>query len=261
MVSSRDDSRLLTNSIHDCVVFRSHVSDYRDSAVTITVLGIACAAITAFLGFFQAPLVDPDSWNAPEAYRILYWHVPFAWSSFLSFCLLFLGSVSWYVKRSERGWSMVVIGSELGLLFGMGVIISGPIWGSAEWGVPWDWGDVRLNTYALLTSVALFLVMSLRSQPDGEETRDTLAAVGLFGFVLVPITAVATTIWTNRHPEVILRESEETGFDPEILQVMGFGAVSFMILFIGLVLLNYSIYTLRGELEVMNREIDREGMD
>ena len=156
---------------------------------------------------------------------------------------------------------MVVIGSELGLLFGSGVIISGPIWGSAEWGVPWDWGDVRLNTYALLTLVALFLVMSLRSQPDGEETRDTLAAVGLFGFILVPITAAATTIWRNRHPGVIFRESEETGevpVDPEILQVMVFGTFSFMILFIGLVLLNYSIYNLRAELESLNREIDKE---
>ena len=227
----------------------------------ITVAGLSCAAITAFLGFFQAPLVNPDSWNAPEAYRILYWHVPFAWSSFLSFTILFVGAVSWYAKRSERGWSMVVIGSELGLLFGSGVIISGPIWGSAEWGVPWDWGDVRLNTYALLTLVALFLVMSLRSQPDGEETRDTLAAVGLFGFILVPITAAATTIWRNRHPGVIFRESEETGevpVDPEILQVMGFGTFSFMILFIGLVLLNYSIYNLRAELESLNREIDKE---
>jgi heme exporter protein C len=237
------------------------MSDYRDPAVVITVAGLSCAAITAFLGFFQAPLVNPDSWNAPEAYRILYWHVPFAWSSFLSFTILFAGAVSWYAKRSERGWSMVVIGSELGLLFGSGVIISGPIWGSAEWGVPWDWGDVRLNTYALLTLVALFLVMSLRSQPDGEETRDTLAAVGLFGFILVPITAAATTIWRNRHPGVIFRESEETGevpVDPEILQVMVFGTFSFMILFIGLVLLNYSIYNLRAELESLNREIDKE---
>ncbi len=237
------------------------MSDYRDPAVIITVAGLSCAAITAFLGFFQAPLVNPDSWNAPEAYRILYWHVPFAWSSFLSFTILFAGAVSWYAKRSERGWSMVVIGSELGLLFGSGVIISGPIWGSAEWGVPWDWGDVRLNTYALLTLVALFLVMSLRSQPDGEETRDTLAAVGLFGFILVPITAAATTIWRNRHPGVIFRESEETGevpVDPEILQVMVFGTFSFMILFIGLVLLNYSIYNLRAELESLNREIDKE---
>jgi len=156
---------------------------------------------------------------------------------------------------------MVVISSELGLLFGLGVLISGPIWGSVEWGVFWDWGDVRLNTYALLTSVALFLVMSLRSQPDGEETRDTLAAIGLFGFILVPITAAATTIWRNRHPGVILRDSEETGVAPEIRSVMGFGAISFMILFVGLVLLNYSIYNLRAELESLNKEIDKEGMD
>lgn len=237
------------------------MGDYRDSAVVITVLGLSCATITAFLGFFQAPLVDPDNWNAPEAYRILFWHVPFAWSSFLSFCLLFLGAVSWYVKRSERGWAVVVISSELGLLFGLGVLISGPIWGSVEWGVFWDWGDVRLNTYALLTSVALFLVMSLRSQPDGEETRDTLAAIGLFGFILVPITAAATTIWRNRHPGVILRDSEETGVAPEIRSVMGFGAISFMILFVGLVLLNYSIYNLRAELESLNKEIDKGEMD
>lgn len=227
-------------------------------AIPITIVGMICVVITALLGFFYAPLVDPNSWNAPEAYRILYWHVPFAWTSFLSFCLLFIGASSWYVRRSEIGWTMLVIGSQLGLLFGLGVIISGPIWGSAEWGVPWDWGDVRLNSYALLTSVALFLVMSIRSQPDGEETRDTLAAIGLFGFVLVPVTAVATTLWRNRHPGVILRESEETGVDLEIKQLMGFGAFSFLVLFIGLVLLNYSIYTLRRELEEQNRKIDKE---
>ncbi len=227
-------------------------------AIPLTIAGLISVAITALLGFFYAPLVNADSWNAPEAYRILYWHVPFAWASFLSFCLLFLGAISWYVRRSEGGWTILVIGSQLGLLFGLGVIISGPIWGSVEWGVPWDWGDVRLNSYALLTSVALFLVMSIRSQPDGEETRDTLAAVGLFGFVLVPVTAVATTLWRNRHPGVILRESEETGVDLEIKQVMGFGALSFLLLFIGLVLLNYSIYTLRRELEEENRKIDKE---
>ena len=227
-------------------------------AIPITIVGMICVVITALLGFFYAPLVDPNSWNAPEAYRILYWHVPFAWTSFLSFCLLFIGASSWYVRRSESGWTMLVIGSQLGLLFGLGVIISGPIWGSAEWGVPWDWGDVRLNSYALLTSVALFLVMSIRSQPDGEETRDTLAAIGLFGFVLVPVTAVATTLWRNRHPGVILRESEETGVDLEIKQLMGFGAFSFLVLFIGLVLLNYSIYSLRRELEEQNKQIDKE---
>ncbi|MBR79374.1 MAG: hypothetical protein CMA88_01110 [Euryarchaeota archaeon] len=235
--------------------------DCRSVAVPLSSAGLIGAVITAFLAFFWAPQVDPNAWNAPEAYRIIYWHVPLAWVSFMAFILLFAGAISWYRSRSEIGWRMVVIGSELGLLFGLGVIISGPIWGSAEWGVPWDWGDVRLNTYALLTGVALFLVMSVRSQPEGEETRDTLAAVGLFGFVLVPITAMATTIWRNRHPGVIVVESDETGMDPEIRLVLMIGVLSFMTLFAGLVALNYTIQSLQRELSDKNRNLDREGLN
>ncbi len=235
--------------------------DCRSVAVPLSSAGLIGAVITAFLAFFWAPQVDPNAWNAPEAYRIIYWHVPLAWVSFMAFILLFAGAISWYRSRSEIGWRMVVIGSELGLLFGLGVIISGPIWGSAEWGVPWEWGDVRLNTYALLTGVALFLVMSVRSQPEGEETRDTLAAVGLFGFVLVPITAMATTIWRNRHPGVIVVESDETGMDPEIRLVLMIGVLSFMTLFAGLVALNYTIQSLQRELSDKNRNLDREGLN
>ena len=135
----------------------------------LTALGILGAVVTAFLGVYYAPMVNPVAFNAPEAYRILYWHVPFAWSSFLAFCMLFTGAVAWYKDRSDWGWRWFSTGSDLGLLFGLGVITSGPIWGSAEWGVPWDWGDLRLNTFALLTGVAFFLVLSRRSQPDGQD--------------------------------------------------------------------------------------------
>jgi len=150
----------------------------------------------------------------------------------------------------------VVTGSELGLLFGLGVVISGPIWGSAEWGVPWDWGDLRLNTYGLLTAVALFLVLSRRTQPDGDDTRDTLAAVGLFGFALVPITALATTWYQNRHPGIVLVESEDTGLDPQIRMVLMLGFVSFLVLFVGLVTLSGTIQALEEELEGRQRMLD-----
>ena len=122
--------------------------------IGLSALGISGAVVTALMGVYYAPVVDSTAFNAPEAYRILYWHVPFAWSSFLAFCMLFIGAVAWYKDRSDWGWRWFSTGSDLGLLFGLGVITSGPIWGSAEWGVPWDWGDLRLNTFALLTGVA-----------------------------------------------------------------------------------------------------------
>ena len=226
------------------------------NGIIVTSMGIFGIICTALLGIFYAPGVDPMAWNSPEAQRIFYWHVPFAWSSFLAFCMLFVGALSWYRNRSEWGWRWVSTGSDLGLLFGAGVVTSGPIWGSVEWGVPWDWGDLRLNTFALLTGVALFLVLSRRSQPDGQETRDTLAAIGLFGFALVPITAVATTLYQKRHPGIVVVDGEGTGLDPVMRAVLMFGTLSFMVLFVGLSMLSDSVLRLEDTAEQAKRRLD-----
>ena len=59
----------------------------RRAGVALTTLGLMGAGLTLILGFIWAPSVDPEAWNSPEAYRILYWHVPLAWSSFLAYCV------------------------------------------------------------------------------------------------------------------------------------------------------------------------------
>ena len=251
-------TRILGKSILGLDGFGHPMPSQREVGFTLTFVGITGAMATLLLGIYWAPLVDPESWNAPEAYRILYWHVPFAWSSFLAFSMLFVGAISWYRNRTDWGWRWVSTGSDLGLLFGLGVVTSGPIWGSAEWGVPWDWGDLRLNTFALLTAVALFLVLSKRSQPDGQDTRDTLAAIGLFGFALVPITAMATTWYQERHPGVVVVNTEESGLDPQIFSVLVIGFVSFLILFVGLAILTDLVQRMESKLEQRLREIDEE---
>jgi heme exporter protein C len=225
-------------------------------AVALTLLGLMLAAITLWLGFTWAPGVNPDDWKAPEAYRILFWHVPAAWASFQAFTLLFIGSGAWFLKRLEWGWKLHVVGAQLGLVFGLCVIISGPIWGTAEWGTPWDLTDVRLNTYAILTSLSLFLVMGHQAQPDTEDTRDTFSSVGLFGFILVPITIMAIRIWQNRHPGPVIGGGEDSGLDPQILMVLLFGLFSFQILVAGQVMLRYIIVGLEDRLNEIQGKLD-----
>ena len=235
----------MKTSIDDEWQSRRIMTSVRATGAALTTLGLTGAATTLLLGLLWAPPVDPEAWNAPEAYRILFWHVPFAWSSFLAFCVLFIGSVTWYSRRSEFGWRLICTGSDLGLLFGLGVVISGPIWGSAEWGVPWDWGDLRLNTYGLLTAVALFLVLARNS-------------VGLFGFALVPITALATTWYQERHPGIIIVESEEAGLAPEIMTVLLLGFASFFVLFAGFALLSDTLHQMESRLSHLQRLLDKE---
>ena len=96
-------------------------------AVALLALGSGGLVATIFLGIMWAPDVNPSQWRAPAAYRIIFIHVPFAWTSFLAFGMLFWGSLGWYLRRTERSWRLVQSGSDLGLLFGIGVITSGPI--------------------------------------------------------------------------------------------------------------------------------------
>ena len=112
---------------------RPDMSGSRNVGPALVYLGLLGFMLTIWMALIEAPSMG-DDWNAPESYRILFVHVPFAWVSFSGFALLFGGSLSWYIKRSERGWRFAIIGAQLGLLYSLGVLISGPIWGAAEWG-------------------------------------------------------------------------------------------------------------------------------
>ena len=229
----------------------------KTTSMVLIMLGLFGASISILLGFLWAPTVDEKTALGPEAFRIIYWHVSFAWCSFLAFSLLFLGSLMWYLKNDDIGWRFFSVGSDMGLLFGMGVITSGPIWGNAAWNTPWDWGDLRLNSFALLTCVALFLVLARRAQQDNNQTRDTLSIIGLFGFSLVPITAVATTVYQIRHPPIVVVSSENTGLPDEMLFVLLLSFLSFCLLFIGLSILTDRINQLELKMEDRQMNLDK----
>ena len=212
-------------------------------------LGLLGFMLTIWMALIEAPSMG-DDWNAPESYRILFVHVPFAWVSFSGFALLFGGSLSWYIKRSERGWRFAIIGAQLGLLYSLGVLISGPIWGAAEWGVPWDFQDIRLNSFAVLAGVALFFALGEMNSEDTQQNRDTLASVGIFGFGLVPLTYMATRWWQERHPGPLIGGgNEDSGVDPSILLIWMVGAASMQILFVGQALITNRLLKTEQQLE------------
>ena len=218
-------------------------------APSLVFMGLLGFMITIWMALIEAPSMGND-WNAPESYRILFIHVPFAWVSFSGFALLFGGSLGWYLRRSERGWKLAIIGAQLGLLYSLGVLISGPIWGAAEWGVPWDFQDVRLNSFAILGGVALFVTLGEMNSEDTEQQRDLLSSVGIFGFGLVPLTYMATRWWQERHPGPLIGGgNEDSGVDPSILLIWMIGWISLQVLFIGQTMMTMRLLQTEQQLE------------
>tara|TARA_B100000459_G_scaffold130810_1_gene84931 strand:+ start:368 stop:1114 length:747 start_codon:yes stop_codon:yes gene_type:complete len=213
--------------------------------------------VTLFLGFHWAPSVSINAFESPAAQRIFYWHVPSAWAAFIAFGVLFVGSALWFFKRSALGWRLHVAGTEAGLACGLMTVWSGCVWGAAEWGTPWDWTDVRLNTFGLLTLLALFLVLGRQSQPDGVETRDTFSTFGLYGFVLVPLTYMATRIWQIRHPGPVVAAGDSGGsLESSMALVLMIGALSFTLFIVGHMLISMRITQLEQRLEQVQNSLD-----
>ena len=213
---------------------------------------------TLYLAFNWAPSVDINGFNSPDAQRIFYWHVPAAWAAFIAFSVLFAGSALWFFKRSPLGWRMHIAGAEAGLACGLIAVWSGCVWGAAEWGTPWDWQDYRLNTFGLLTLLALFLVLGRQSQPDGVETRDTFSTFGLYGFVLVPITYIATRIWVIRHPGPVIAGEEGSSISGDMAIVLMIGAISFTLLIAGHIITSMNVTKLEQRIDRLQTMLDGE---
>jgi len=81
--------------------------------------------------------------------RIFYFHVPLAWVAFLAFFVTFLSSIFYLWRRKEKWDYLANSSAEIGLLFTVLVLITGPIWAKAVWGVWWTW-DTRLTTTLIL---------------------------------------------------------------------------------------------------------------
>ena len=69
--------------------------------------------------------------------RIFYFHVPAAISAFIAFFLVFVGSIQYLRTRTELWDRLARCAAELGVLFSVIVLVTGPLWARPIWGVYW----------------------------------------------------------------------------------------------------------------------------
>jgi heme exporter protein C len=164
---------------------------------TLTAWLIAAAPVDATQGVVQ---------------KILYVHVPCAFSAYLGFLVTGLGGGLYLARREERWDRLAIAGAEVGVLFCSLNIATGPIWAKATWGHWWAW-DPRLTVTLLLWFIYLAYLL-LRSFTEGSERTARFAAVyGLVGLLAIPLNYYAIELagGASMHPENLERDSLGAG--------------------------------------------------
>ncbi len=155
-------------------------------------------------------VVPPDALQG-EVQRLMYVHVPSAWLAMLAFFVVFVMSILYLVQRRRR-WDLVAASSaEIGVVFTALTLALGSLWGKPTWGVWWTW-DPRLTTTAIMLAiyVGYLAVRSFADEPD--QRARWSAAVGIVGFVNVPIVYLSVYWWRSIHQPPSTPRSMATEF-------------------------------------------------
>src|ERR1700683_2320947 len=129
--------------------------------------------------------------------KIFYFHVPAAMLSLSSSIVCGLASVLYLARRRPGADHVALAAAELVVVFGLIMLITGPLWARKAWGVWWVW-EARL--VMALVMWMIFVAYLLLRRFGGAGAELLAAAVGLFGMAVSPFVYWSVNLWRTMHP-------------------------------------------------------------
>ncbi|MFW2514587.1 cytochrome c biogenesis protein CcsA [Demequina sp. SO4-13] len=159
----------------------------------------ALRAATVAVGILAAVLAfaaPPDAVQG-EAQRLMYVHVPAAWSAYLCFAAVLVASIVFLRTRSARAAAVARAAGQVGLVLTALTLASGMVWGALAWGTAWVWDGRTTSTVAMGLIYVIYL--AARAAAHGRRSRTAAAWVGVLGFVSVPVVHMSVVWWRTLH--------------------------------------------------------------
>jgi heme exporter protein C len=200
------------------------------SFLTLAALGLA---------FFYAP----TELTMGVVQKIFYSHVPAAMCAYAGFTVASAASMG-YLLRPRAGLDAVArAGVEVGLLFCVYVLISGPIWGYKAWGKAWVWDPQLTATFVLFLMYGGYFLLRVFS-PPGERIRKIASALAVFAVVNIPIVHYSVKKWGGG------------GLAPAMKTTFGVSMLAFLLLFAVLIWLSIRVKMRETRVEELYLDVE-----
>ena len=208
--------------------------------VTLIGLGLLAGVYVRALAFtpverFQGP-----------AQKIYYVHVPAAVMAMVAMGLVGLAGILYLLLKDERLDRFGEASAEVGTVFSLVMLTTGPLWAKPVWGTWWTW-DARLTLSLFLFFLFVgYLILRGAVTEAGLRARYS-AVLGICGLVLLPFIHLSVYLFRTLHPQPIVLKPSAPSLPGEmrVTLVLSFGV--FAVLYVGLVLQRYALAPLREE--------------
>jgi heme exporter protein C len=167
-------------------------------------IGVSILAMILVVRNLYVMFVDlPDEVQQGPIFRIIFFHVPVAWTALLCALLAAVASVTYLVSKNLKYDAFAVAVTEVGLAFGAANLVSGMIWGRQIWGIWWAW-DPRLTSMLVCELLYAGYLMLRRAIDDPTQRARIAAVLSIFAFADVPIVVFSIKWWRTQHPQPVV---------------------------------------------------------
>lgn len=192
---------------------------------------------------FVFPIVpNPTRWyefpvvrGLEDKARILFFHVPMAWTTVVAFIVSMIYGIKYLMKKNLDDDVKSASSAGLGLMFCILATVTGSLWAKFNWGSFWNWDPRETSIFVLLLIYGAYF--ALRSALDVEEKRASLSAVyAIIAGVTVPFFIfIVPRIVESLHPDPIINPRGKIEMNGAMLVVFlaslaGFTALYFWLL-------------------------------
>ena len=170
--------------------------------ILILLSGIAAVLLARNLYVILLELRDDTAQKA--VFRIIFYHVPDAWTAFLMFLAAMVASIVYLTTKNLRWDAFAVAATEVGLAFGLANLVTGMIWGHRIWGTAWAW-DARLTSMLIGCLLYAGYLMLRHAVEEPTERAKNSAVLSIMAFADVPIIFFSIKWWRQmQHPAPVV---------------------------------------------------------
>ena len=203
------------------------------------------------IGVIEALVLSPEDYKQSDSVRIMYVHVPSAWTSVGIFSLIAILSLGNLVFKNKYFLLIAKSLAPSGLVFNIIALVTGSIWGRPTWGTWWAW-DARITSMLMLCIFYILYILSWRILENKTSVNKVTSLISILGLINLPIIKFSVEWWNTLHQPASITLSGST-IHSSMLVPLFIMTAAFVLFSILIFLMKYNTELIK----IKNKGLDR----
>ena len=150
------------------------------------------------IGLIEALILSPPDFKQSDSVRIMYVHVPSAWTSLGIFSIIAILSLGNLIFKNKYFSTIAKSLAPSGLIFNIIALVTGSFWGKPTWGTWWAW-DARITSMMVLCIFYILYILSWRIFENKNNVSKITSLISILGLINLPIIKFSVNWWSTLH--------------------------------------------------------------